>query len=121
MKNVTITLNEDAARWARIEAAKRDISLARFVGEMIEEKMAVENRQDEALQRIFSRPRTVLRLAGEKLPTREEIYDRPGLRRFKHSDLHSGPIGTGENASGATVADDFAFAEPPAPKLSDDP
>ena len=39
MKNVTITLDEEVARWARIRAAERDTSLSRLVGKLLREKM----------------------------------------------------------------------------------
>jgi hypothetical protein len=39
MKNVTITLDEKTAAWARQHAARRNISLSRFVGELLHEKM----------------------------------------------------------------------------------
>jgi hypothetical protein len=35
MKNVTITIEEDVARWARIRAAEEETSLSRRVGEML--------------------------------------------------------------------------------------
>ena len=34
MKNVTITVEEPVLEWARIEAAKRNSSVSRMVGEM---------------------------------------------------------------------------------------
>lgn len=42
MKNVTITLEEEVARWARIKAAHLDTSVSRLVGEMLKEKMEQE-------------------------------------------------------------------------------
>ena len=39
MKNVTITMDDSVADWARIEAAKRNTSVSRLVGEMLAEKM----------------------------------------------------------------------------------
>ena len=38
MKNVTITLSENLARRARVEAAKQDKSLSRFVADLLEER-----------------------------------------------------------------------------------
>ena len=43
MRNVTITLDDETAAWARIEAARRDTSVSRLVGEMLREKMARDN------------------------------------------------------------------------------
>jgi hypothetical protein len=38
MKNVTITLEEDVAQWARIWAAKNSSSVSRVVGEMLKKR-----------------------------------------------------------------------------------
>jgi hypothetical protein len=35
MKNVTVTLDEETARWARIEAAHRDMSVSRLIRELL--------------------------------------------------------------------------------------
>jgi len=43
MKNVTITVEESALEWARIEAAKRNTSVSRLVGELLLEKMQRED------------------------------------------------------------------------------
>jgi hypothetical protein len=53
MKNVTITLSEDLAHRARIEAAKQDKSLSRFVADMIEERCKTEQPDKIALLREF--------------------------------------------------------------------
>ena len=39
MKNVTITLDETVARWARVEAAKAGKSLSRWVGDHLQAEM----------------------------------------------------------------------------------
>ena len=80
MKNVTITLEEDVARWARIRAAEAETSVSRLVGEMLKEKMVAEEGYQAARELFFSvRPRA-LREAGTPLPTRDELHDRPVLR-----------------------------------------
>ncbi len=43
MKNVTITVEDSALEWVRIEAAKRNTSVSRLVGEMLVEKMQRED------------------------------------------------------------------------------
>jgi len=40
LRNVTVTLEEDVAKWARIEAARRDTSVSRLLGELLKEQMA---------------------------------------------------------------------------------
>lgn len=39
LQNVTVTLEEEVARWARIEAARRDTSVSRLLGELLKERM----------------------------------------------------------------------------------
>ena len=80
MRNVTITLDEEVAKWARVEAAKHDTSVSRMVGEMLTEKMQEENTYQAAMRRFLDRKTYPLRRPGESLPKREELYDRKVLR-----------------------------------------
>ena len=50
MKNVTITVEVAALEWARIEAAKRNTSVSRLVGEMLAEKMRQEDAYVQAMR-----------------------------------------------------------------------
>jgi hypothetical protein len=43
MKKVTITLDEEVARWARIRAAEQNTNVSRLVGGMLKEKMQEED------------------------------------------------------------------------------
>ena len=80
MKNVTITLDEDVARWVRVEAAKQETSVSRLVGEMVRDRMRSEDAYEEARRQFFAvRPRP-LRTGDTSLPTREELHDRAALR-----------------------------------------
>jgi hypothetical protein len=47
MKNVTITVDDAALEWVRIEAARRNTSVSKLVGEMVLDKM----RHDDAYTR----------------------------------------------------------------------
>jgi hypothetical protein len=80
LRNVTITLDEETAAWARMEAARRDTSVSRLVGEMLGERM----RQDEAYWAAYRRWKATepvpLTRRGERYPTREETYDRGRVR-----------------------------------------
>ncbi|TAN24478.1 MAG: CopG family transcriptional regulator [Acidobacteria bacterium] len=49
-KNVTIRLSEEAADWARIEAAKKKTSVSRMLGEMLEREMQREAEHRRAFQ-----------------------------------------------------------------------
>jgi hypothetical protein len=82
MKNVTITLDEETAAWARVHAAQRDMSLSRFVGELLRRQMRESREYDEAMHRYLAKgPFAALKGATERYPAREDLYDRPVLRR----------------------------------------
>ncbi len=80
MRNVTITLDEEVAKWARVEAAKHDTSVSRMLGELLAEKMREENIYQAAMSRFLNRKAYPLRRPGASLPKREELYDRKVLR-----------------------------------------
>jgi hypothetical protein len=55
LRNITITVDEDVARWARIQGAKEDTSVSRLVGEMLRERMAEEENYEKAMKRALRR------------------------------------------------------------------
>ena len=78
LRNVTVTLEEDVAQWARIEAARRDTSVSRLLGELLKERMTAQDGYDRAMRRALGR-KPFLRSTGRYL-TREEAHDRSRLR-----------------------------------------
>lgn len=79
MKNVTVTLAEEVALWVRIRAAKENLSVSRFLGDILRQQMIEEKGYEEAMDRFLSRK--PLRLSDSGVyPSRESLYDRPGLR-----------------------------------------
>jgi hypothetical protein len=81
MKNITITLDEQAAAWARTQAAAKNMSLSRYVGEMLREKMRHSREYQAAYQAFLVEKPLDLTGPWEPYPKREELYDRPVLRR----------------------------------------
>jgi hypothetical protein len=81
MKNVTISLDEGVARWARVKAAGQDKSLSRFLADLLEERMRQESDYEAGLEIFRSVEPVRLREPGETLPTRDELYDRKLFRR----------------------------------------
>jgi hypothetical protein len=81
MKNVTVTLKANVARWARIKAAEQDKSLSKFLSDLLEQRMGHETDYEAARRRFMAGKPFAFRKTGEKLPTRDEIHDRKGLRR----------------------------------------
>ncbi|MBI1964723.1 MAG: hypothetical protein HYV99_03195 [Betaproteobacteria bacterium] len=81
MKNVTITLDKETAKWARVSAAEKNVSLSRFVGELLRERMRHSREYEEAMRSWLAEKPFPLTGPPERYPTREELYDRPMLRR----------------------------------------
>lgn len=79
LRNVTITLDESVARWARLEAARENTSVSRFVGALLEERMRQGEAYEAAMHRYLSvKPRDISK--GRQYPRRDELHDRTGLR-----------------------------------------
>ncbi len=81
MKNVTITLDEQTAGWARVHAAQKNMSLSRFVGEVLRERMRHSREYEEAYRAWREEKPLDLKGPWKPYPKREESYDRPVLRR----------------------------------------
>ena len=80
MKNVTISLDDETARWVRVEAAKNDTSVSRFVGDLLRERMRRNAEYEAAKESFLSRGSWPLGKPGGKLPSREELHDREAFR-----------------------------------------
>jgi hypothetical protein len=81
MKNVTITLDEETAAWARVQAAERDMSLSRLVGEMLEEKRRAASAYEDAMRAFLGRKPVKLSGGEERpYPSRDDVHDRTRLR-----------------------------------------
>ncbi len=76
MKNVTITLDEEVARWARIRAAELNTSVSRLVGEMLREKMGREEDYRLAMEEYLGQGPLVLQKPLKPYPRREELHER---------------------------------------------
>lgn len=79
MRNVTITLDEETARWIRVEAAEKNTSVSRLVGALLRERMVAERGYENAMEEYLKRRPRRLR-DGSRLPRREELHDRTRIR-----------------------------------------
>lgn len=75
MKNMTITLDESAARWARIWAAEHDTSVSRMVGTLLRERMREEEGYGRAMESFLGRKAVKLKNRGP-YPSREALHER---------------------------------------------
>jgi hypothetical protein len=78
LRNITITLHEDVARWARIEAARKDVSVSRFLADILKERMLQRDGYRRAMRRALAR-KPFLNTDGRYL-SREKAHDRDHLR-----------------------------------------
>ncbi len=78
LRNITITLEEDVARWARIEAARQDKSVSRLLAGLLQERMTQTERYERAMRRALAR-KPFLKTDGHYL-SREEAHARSDLR-----------------------------------------
>ena len=74
LKNVTITVEEDALRWARKQAAEENTSVSKLVGRMLEDKMRLTDEYWAAYERM-KKIKPIPGLAANRL-TREEANER---------------------------------------------
>lgn len=78
LRNITVTLEEGVARWARVQAAIKDTSVSRFLAQILKERMIESDGYDAAKRRALAR-KPFLKSDGRYL-TREEAHDRARLR-----------------------------------------
>jgi hypothetical protein len=78
LRNVTITLEESVARWARMEAARRDTSVSQLLAGILKERMKEKDSYEVAMRRALAR-KPFLKTDGRYL-SREEVHDRARLR-----------------------------------------
>jgi hypothetical protein len=78
LRNVTVTLEEDVARWTRMEAARNEISVSRLLGGLLRERMAREDAYARAMKRALAR-KPFLNSDGRYL-SRDEVHDRNRFR-----------------------------------------
>ena len=81
MKNVTVTLDEDTAKRARVQAAERNMSLSRYIGEVLRKELGAMDEYEAAYRAWRKRKPFPLKGSPEPYPKREELYDRPVFRR----------------------------------------
>ncbi|MGO9085376.1 MAG: hypothetical protein ACLQBK_09135 [Candidatus Sulfotelmatobacter sp.] len=78
LRNVTLTLDESVARWARIEAARQDTSVSQWLAGILLERMREEDSYEKAMRRALAR-KPFLKTDGRYL-SREEVHDRSRFR-----------------------------------------
>ena len=80
MKKIMVTLDEETAAWAHAQAAQRNISLSRFVAEVLRERIRAREYEDAYRAWREEKPFD-LKGPWKPYPKREELYDRRALGR----------------------------------------
>lgn len=78
LRNVTITMEEDVVRWARIEAAKQETSVSGLLSEILKQRMLAQDDYARAMRRSLAR-KPFLKTTG-RYPSREEAHERNRIR-----------------------------------------
>lgn len=86
MKNVTITLDERLAKWARVEAAKAGKSLSRWIGDLVsharnDARSPARFRAGVAEKLLAVGRRAASRPTLDSRTSDEILYDERGLPR----------------------------------------
>lgn len=75
MTNVTLSLPDDVARWARIRAAEQHLSVSKMLSLLLMEKMEAADRYDAAMETFLCRQPRALKKKGP-YPARDAIHER---------------------------------------------
>ncbi len=75
-QNVTVSLNVQIIRKAKILAAKRSTSISSMIAQQIEALVNEDEVQQRAASSAIARMERGLRLGGGKLVGREELHER---------------------------------------------
>jgi hypothetical protein len=76
LKNITITVSEEAARWARRKAAEENTSVSKLVGGLLEQQMRAQSPEYWKAYEKLKRIKPVPGFDASKRMTREEIHER---------------------------------------------
>ncbi len=78
MANLTITVDEETVKRARIRALEEGISVNALLRDYLEEYSGVRRERREAGRKLLELAKSSgMSSGGEGLPKREELYDRP--------------------------------------------
>lgn len=78
LRNLTITVTDEVARWARLKAAHGNKSVSRMVGEMLTGTMREEEGYERAMEQFLAAKPG--RISNGRYPSRDEIHERSRLR-----------------------------------------
>jgi hypothetical protein len=78
MRNVTVSMDEGLARWVRVEAARLQMSVSRFLAEVLEQRRAAGAAYRQRMGSALAR-KPFLDGAERRL-SRDELHERHPVR-----------------------------------------
>jgi hypothetical protein len=81
LRNLTVTLDEETFARARVRAAERNLSLSRFIGELLRRELRHDDEYESAYRTWRAARSFALKGPAERYPKREDLHDRALLRR----------------------------------------
>jgi hypothetical protein len=79
MKNVTVTMEENALEWVRVIAARNNTSVSRYLGQLVEQARAHDGAYERSM-RVALKFRPLPFPENTRYLSRDEANDRAGLR-----------------------------------------
>lgn len=80
MANITLKIDDELTREAKILAAKRGTSVSQLVAEELRNLVQRDLAYEKAKLKALNQLENPFAFSGTPLPRREELYDRKGLR-----------------------------------------
>jgi len=79
-QNITLAIDRKLLKQARALAAQRGTSISGLLAAELEKLVNHEHEYQQARARALARLASGFHLGGGKMPSREELHDRQGLR-----------------------------------------
>jgi hypothetical protein len=77
VRNVTISLDDEVARWTRRQAAEADTSVSKYISRIIEQKMRASDSYWRAFEQWKKRDRDLgVKIDASKRFTRDQAHER---------------------------------------------
>jgi plasmid stability protein len=98
MRNVTISLDEKVLKALRTKAAKEGVSFQEYVRSLLKREAQIDAVAN--LQEFFDLADRINKKSDGKYLRREELYDRPSLRRFESDSVRPRSKGSSKKRAG---------------------
>ena len=73
-------MDEDLALWVRVKAAEQDVSVSRYLANLLRETMQSEASYNKAMEKYLAGEARPLKAKKAAYPSRAELHDRADLR-----------------------------------------